>query len=208
MSQTANSLLMPQHLLPPILRGRVKVGVLIGKCLLDPVPVTEEPDVKDPEPEQTARRGRPKKGEVRQPVAPRGRFGTRQCRSAEAEVAMMQSRLGDTCLPKAPFLRLAKEILQGHVDEANSGPAGEVLPNLTMSSAAAKVLQEAAEELCCSTSVKANMLAHHAHRKTVKVDDVKLVHDLASHTPGTVFSHGSASSSSMSSKRKRAEDVD
>ena len=123
MSQTENSMLVPQYLLPLGLRGRVKVGVRIGQFLFDekPIPEAAPAPVECENHEKPAKKGRPRKGEVRQQQTPRGAFGTRQCRSAEQEVHLMQTRLGDSCLPRAPFGRLVKDLLDEEVNKRGIG---------------------------------------------------------------------------------------
>ncbi|CAK9107911.1 unnamed protein product [Durusdinium trenchii] len=181
------SMLVSSLWLPIALRDNVTVRLCVGHFLFHK-PSLPAVDPASLSPSPVKKRGRPQKDEVREKKQPKGQYGTRQLRSAEDEIRHLQSAVHMTCLPKAPFQRLVKDILKGFLDTRNSesGPGGEhPLPNLRISSSAIQLLQDAAEALGTEYMVKGSMAAAHAKRQTVTKQDLMLVRQLSEYSQGT-----------------------
>jgi histone H3/H4 len=73
---------------------------------------------------------------------------------------------GDLLIPRAPFLRLVKEI----ANDCHLGDSG-----LRFHKPAVEALQEAAEAFLCQLFTEANLAAIHARRVTIMPRDINLV---------------------------------
>ena len=149
------SILFPQHLVPEELRGKVKIGLTIGGFLFEK-PQTEvvppPPDAEISDAVKPAKWGRPKKSDVRPTKEPKGKFGSRECRSAEAEIRVLESEANMLCIHKKPFQRLVQQTLQKVVKEHNRYYLPGPFPNppglaedLKLSRGALSILQDAVE---------------------------------------------------------------
>ena len=108
-SQGESSQLFPPKLLPKNVRDVVKVCILVGQ-FLRPLPDPSPPADLIVE-QGSAKGGRPRKGTVRPAKKAAGRFGGQSGRDAEHQIQLLQQDWSLRCIPKACFVRLAKETL-------------------------------------------------------------------------------------------------
>ena len=140
------SMLAPQHLMPRKLKGNILVGLCIGSFLFEP-PAAPEPTPEADLLPEAPKRGRPKKGSPAVIKAAKGKYGTRQCRSTDAEIRHLQKDLSLKCFPLKPFQRLAVDILGDIVTKHNKEleEGANPMPQFRLSKNALAILQDATE---------------------------------------------------------------